>query len=381
MPRNRRTLLWRREFSRDAPRSSRAPAPLTPCRWSLAVAGTWSRFLSLLVVGLPHARRRDDDLAGERSNSRGNSHEDRSTGRMGASGLFDCKRRSRIRARRGTVGATRHSGRQKQWAVTALVNSTWLLGNTRKLVIASGIANIFARDGMAMAARRVQLNEQSGGRFLLGMGISHAPIVSAIRGHIYENPVTTMRTYVEAMAHAEYSSPRPSDSTLTVIAALGPKMLALARDFADGAHPCNTTVAQTAAARAVLGPNKLLCVEQKVLLETNAARAREIARAYLRPYLRLPNYVNSWRRAGFDDSDFADNGSNRLVDTLVAWGDEDALVGRIRGHWQASADHVCIQALYADPSKSTLDGPNVDLIQRLAPLARESNTAPSVAAH
>ncbi len=116
-------------------------------------------------------------------------------------------------------------------------------------------------------------------------------------------------------------------------------------------------------------------------METNAARAREIARAYLRPYLRLPNYVNSWRRAGFDDSDFTDNGSNRLVDTLVAWGDEDALVGRIREHWQASADHVCIQALYADPSKSTLDGPNVDLIQRLAPLARESNTAPSVAAH
>jgi probable F420-dependent oxidoreductase len=256
-----------------------------------------------------------------------------------------------------------------------LVNSGWLLANTRKLVIASGIANIFARDAMAMAAARVQLNKQSGGRLLLGMGISHAPIVSAIRGHIYEKPVTTMRTYVEAMAHAQYSSPRPSNSTLTVIAALGPKMLALARDVADGAHPYNTTVAQTAEARAVLGPNKLLCVEQKVLLETNAARAREIARAYLRPYLRLSNYVNSWRRAGFDDSDFADNVSNRLVDTLVAWGDEDALVGRIREHWQAGADHVCIQALYADPSKTTLDGPNIDLIQRLAPLARESNTA------
>src|SRR5207248_6933240 len=111
-----------------------------------------------------------------------------------------------------------------------LVNSAWLLANTRRLVIASGIANIFARDAMAMAAARVQLNEQSGGRFLLGMGISHAPIVSAIRGHIYEKPVTTMRTYVEAMAHAQYSSPRASDSTLTVIAALGPKMLALARD-------------------------------------------------------------------------------------------------------------------------------------------------------
>jgi len=124
-------------------------------------------------------------------------------------------------------------------------------------------------------------------------------------------------------------------------------------------------IAQTAAARAVLGPNKLLCVEQKVLLETNAASAREVARAYLRPYLRLSNYVNSWRRAGFDDGDFADNGSNRLVGTLVAWGDEDALVGRIRERWQAGADHICIQALHADQSKSTFDGPNIDLIQRL----------------
>ena len=122
------------------------------------------------------------------------------------------------------------------------------------------------------------------------------------------------------------------------------------------------------------GPNELLCVEQKVLLETNAARAREIARACLRPYLRLSNYVNSWRGAGFDDGEFADNGSNRLVGTLVAWGDEDALVGRIREHWQAGADHICIQALHADPSKSTFDGPNIDLIQRLAALARESNT-------
>jgi len=297
-------------------------------------------------------------------------------GRLGVWAQVDCM----------TASAEAEFARDvEQWGYSALwtpeamgrdvlVNSGWLLANTRKLVIASGIANIFARDAMAMAAARVQLNEQSGGRLLLGMGISHAPIVSAIRGHIYEKPVTTMRTYVEAMAHAEYSSPRPSDSTLTVIAALGPKMLALARDFADGAHPYNTTVAQTAAARAVLGPNKLLCVEQKVLLETNAARAREIARAYLRPYLRLSNYVNSWRRAGFDDGDFADNGSNRLVGTLVAWGDEDALVGRIREHWQAGADHICIQALHADQSKSTFDGPNIDLIQRLAPLARESNT-------
>src|SRR5207245_5352552 len=145
-----------------------------------------------------------------------------------------------------------------------LVNSGWLRANTRKLVIASGIGNIFARDAMAMAAARVQLNEQSGGRLLLGMGISHAPIVSAIRGHIYEKPVTTMRTYAEAMARAPYISPRPSDAMPTVVAALGPKMVALARDVADGAHPYNTTVAQTAEARAILGPHKLLCAEPKL---------------------------------------------------------------------------------------------------------------------
>ena len=114
-----------------------------------------------------------------------------------------------------------------------LVNSGWLLANTRTLIVASGIANIYARDAMAMAAARVQLNEQSGGRFLLGIGISHAPLVNSLRGHAYDKPVTTMRTYIEAMGRAHYSSPRPPERSLTVLAALGPKMLALARDLAD----------------------------------------------------------------------------------------------------------------------------------------------------
>jgi probable F420-dependent oxidoreductase len=150
-------------------------------------------------------------------------------------------------------------------------------------------------------------------------------------------------------------------------------MLALARDLTDGAHPYNTTVGQTGEARAILGPGKLLCVEQKIVLETDPARGREIARANLLPYLALPNYVNSWRRAGFDDRDLAGNLSDRLVDALVAWGDEDALVARIREHWAAGADHVCIQALHLDPKKPTLAGPDGSLLRRLAPLARESN--------
>ncbi len=272
----------------------------------------------------------------------------------------------------------------EQWGYTALwmgeatgrdvlVNAAWLLANTRSLVVASGIANIYARDAMAMVAAREQLNEQSGGRFLLGIGISHAPLVAALRGHDYGKPVPTMRAYLEAMARARYASPAPAARPVTVLAALGPQMLALARDEADGAHPYNITVEQTAQAREILGAGKLLCVEQKLLLEPDAGRARTIARANLSPYLGLPNYVSSWRRAGFGDADFAGNLSDRLVDALVAWGDEDALVARVEAHWAAGADHVCIHTMHADPDKSVLSGPNATLLQRLAPLARRSN--------
>jgi probable F420-dependent oxidoreductase len=254
-----------------------------------------------------------------------------------------------------------------------LVNSAWLLANTRTLTIASGIANIFARDAMAMAAARAQLAEQSGGRFLLGMGVSHAPLVSTMRGHIYEKPVSTMRMYIEAMQRAHYTAPAAASVPRTLLAALGPKMVALAGELADGVHPYNTTVSQTAEARSILGPGKLICVEQKLLLEPDPARARQIVRSNLAPYLHLPNYVNSWRRAGFDERDFAGNLSDRLVDALVAWGDEDKLVTRVREHWQAGADHVCIQALHSDPQRSVWSGPNLTLLERLAPFARESN--------
>ena len=150
-------------------------------------------------------------------------------------------------------------------------------------------------------------------------------------------------------------------------------MLALARDLADGAHPYNSTVSHTAEARNILGPGKLLCVEQKVLLETDPARARQIARMNLRNYLALPNYVNNWRRAGFDDRDLSGGLWDRLVDALVAWGDEEAIVARIREHWSAGADHVCIQGLHEDPAKSIYTGPNATVLERLAPLARASN--------
>ena len=262
------------------------------------------------------------------------------------------------------------------WGRDVLVNSAWLLANTRTLMIASGIANIYARDAMAMAAARAQLNEQSGGRFLLGMGISHGFMVTSLRGHAYGKPIETMRNYLEAMSRAKYSSPPPPEPPVTLLAALGPKMVALARDLADGSHPYNITVSQTAQAREILGPGKLLCVEQKVLLETDATRARAIARANLQPYVDAPNYVNSWRRAGFDDRDFTGGLSDRLVDAAIAWGDEDALAKRIREHWEAGASHVCINALHADPNKlMAAVGPDISLVERLAPLARASNAS------
>ena len=256
-----------------------------------------------------------------------------------------------------------------------LVSSALLLAHTRTLVVAAGIANLYARDAMAMAAARNQLNEQSGNRFLLGIGVSHAPLVDRVRGHHFDKPLATMSTYLAAMSRAPYGSPAPSERPQTVIAALGPKMLALAREAADGAHPYNVTVAQVAEARAILGPGKLLCVEQKLLFESDPERARHIGRLNLKPYLALPNYVNSWRRAGYGDADFAGDLSERLVDALIAWGDADALCQRIRALWAAGADHVCIQAISADPAKSLMDGPDTALLERLAPFARQSNAS------
>jgi len=256
-----------------------------------------------------------------------------------------------------------------------LVSSALLLAHTRRLVVAAGIANLYARDAMAMAAARNQLNEQSGNRFLLGIGVSHAPLVDRVRGHHFDKPLSTMSAYLAAMSRANYISPRPTEPPLTVIAALGPKMLALARDAADGAHPYNVTVEQVAEARAILGPGKLLGVEQKVLLEPDPERARHIGRLNLKPYLTLPNYVNSWRRAGFGDADFAGDLSDRLIDALIAWGDEEALYQRIRALWAAGADHVCIQPMPADPGKLVMEGPDIALLERLAPFARDSNAA------
>ena len=246
----------------------------------------------------------------------------------------------------------------------SLSASAWLLANTTKLTIATGIANIYARDAQAVAAGTSTLNELSNGRFLLGLGVSHVPLVEG-RQHRYGKPVETMRAYLKAMGEAAYSAAPPPEKPKTVIAALGPKMLALAAELADGAHPYNVTPEHTAQARKVLGPGKLLCVEQAAILESDAGKARALARQFLATYLGLPNYYNNWNRLGFTDADREHGGSDRLIDALIVWGDEKTIRARLDAHAQAGADHVCVQTIGG--MKGGLALPDERLLGLLAP--------------
>jgi probable F420-dependent oxidoreductase len=246
----------------------------------------------------------------------------------------------------------------------ALVHSAWLLANTERLIVATGIANIYARDPMAMANGQKALAELSGGRFLLGIGVSHRPMVEGLRGHVYAKPVATMRAYLEAMRAAPYQAPPFPEPLPTILAALGPKMLALSAELADGAHPYNTGPEHTKEARAILGKGKLLCPEVWVLRERDPEKARRAGRAALARYLQLENYFNGWKRQGFSEADLAGGGSDRFIDAMVAWGDEGAIRARIEAHWAAGADHVCIQPIAPEGAGRAVDE---DLLARLAP--------------
>jgi len=237
-----------------------------------------------------------------------------------------------------------------------------LCAATERLVFATGIANVYARDAMTMNAARKTLADYSGGRFVLGLGVSHEPMVSGMRGHTYGKPVTSMRSYLDAMEKAVYQGHRPDDDAPIVLAALRENMLGLARDRAFGAHPYFVPPEHTARAREILGPDRLLAPEQKLVLETDPAKARATARRAMGMYLALPNYRNNLLWLGYEEADFADGGSDRLVDAIVAWGDEQALARRVQEHHDAGADHVCIQPLAAD-------GLSVDarILEALAP--------------
>jgi probable F420-dependent oxidoreductase len=229
----------------------------------------------------------------------------------------------------------------------ALVHAGILLAATERMMIGTGIANIWARDATDAANGANALAEAYDGRFLLGLGVSHAPLVSA-RGHDYGKPVSAMRAYLDAMDAAQYGGPLPQPAP-RVLAALRPKMLELAARRAQGAHPYFVTVEHTARARAVLGPDPVLAPEQTVVLDTDPERARSTARRFTSRYLALPNYANNLRDLGWDDADLADGGSDALVDALVAWGDPETIIERVRAHHDAGADHVCIQPLAETP--------------------------------
>ena len=221
-------------------------------------------------------------------------------------------------------------------------HSAILLQATQRAIVAPGIANIYARDPMAMANAARAIGEAFPGRFVLGIGVSHAPSVKS-RGSAYGKPIETMTAYLDAMAAAQYAAPEPHPAVPLVLAALGPKMLELAAQRADGAHPYFVPVEHTPVARKHLGPEPCLGVEMTAVLTSDREAGLRIARAFAKNYLALPNYANNLRRLGWSDEDVVEDGSERLIDAVIAIGDVDAIVARAKAHLDAGADHVCVQ--------------------------------------
>jgi probable F420-dependent oxidoreductase len=245
------------------------------------------------------------------------------------------------------------------FARESFASAALVLSWTEKLIAATGITNVYARDAGSATAGSRTIAEAFPGRFVFGLGISHPHPVS-MRGHTYGPPLTTMRNYLDAMEAVPYMGPEPAEPVPTVLAALGPKMLDLARDRTDGAHPYFVPPEHTAQARERLGPGKLLAPEQAVILTDDASRAEELIREHVTFYMTSPNYRNAMLRLDFEESDLDNGGSDRLRDAIVVWGDEERIRDRVKAHLDAGADHVCIQTL---PS-GVLD---LDVLRRLAP--------------
>ena len=220
------------------------------------------------------------------------------------------------------------------------------LAATTTATVATGILNLWMHTPEETAARHAALTAEHGGRFLVGIGVSHGAFIDRVKEPgAYQRPLATMSAFLDGLDAAD--PPLAPDDR--VLAALGPKMLELARTRTAGTHPYLVTPEHTAAARDAIGPDRLVAVEQAVVLDTDPDRARATARLHLATYLGLPNYANNWRRIGFTDDDIADGGSDRLVDALVVWGDESRIAARVQEHRDAGADHVCVQALSDNP--------------------------------
>ena len=218
----------------------------------------------------------------------------------------------------------------------------WLASQTRTLHFATGVASIFSRHPGPMMQAANTLAEQTAGRFVLGLGVSHERTVAGLRKLDYSKPLTQMRSYLEAMDASPYMAVPPEEPPIRLLAALGPKMLELSATATDGAHPYFVTPEHTADARAAIGSDKLLCVEQKVILSTDADAARAAANVQIDRYARLPNYRNNWKRISFTEDEIEQR-ANRFVDHVIVWGDEDRVRSGVQAHYDAGADHVCIQ--------------------------------------
>jgi probable F420-dependent oxidoreductase len=242
-------------------------------------------------------------------------------------------------------------------------HAAYLLSHTERLSVATGIANIWARDAIAMASAAKTVAEISVGRFILGIGVSHKPIVAA-RHHSYDKPYSYMKEYLPRLKEGLKSSARTPQIPI-LIAALHPKMLELVASQADGTHPYFVPPEHTAKVRAQIGPRPWVCVEQAVILEADAAKARTAARKHMSFYIEnLPNYRNNLKALGYGEADLQNGGSDRLVDAIVAWGTEGKIRERIQAHLSAGATHVCVQALRPDnPSE-----PDLRAIEALAPM-------------
>jgi probable F420-dependent oxidoreductase len=256
----------------------------------------------------------------------------------------------------GTIWIGEHVSREP-FAACAIV-----LAATEGIRVGTGIANIWARDATAMANGARTLAEAWPDRFVLGIGVSHATLVNS-RGHQYDKPLSAMRAYLDAMERAPYRGPQPSRPAPVVLAALGPKMLALAKERTAGAHPYFVPVEHTRQARGILGPGRLLAPEHAVVFAPDRVAARRAGDTYTRTYLGLPNYRQNLERLGWSGQDLEGTGSERLFDAVVAWGDEETIAEKILGHLAAGADQVVVNVITPTPDRA----PTEDL-RRLAPL-------------
>jgi probable F420-dependent oxidoreductase len=244
----------------------------------------------------------------------------------------------------------------------AFAASALILSATQRVTVATGIANIWVRDATAMMNGARTLADAWPNRFVLGIGVSHQPLVNA-RGHQYERPLTAMREYLESMENAPYRPPQPDPSPPIVLAALGVKMLELARARTAGAHPYFVPVEHTLEARGILGDDRVLAPEAAVVFARNREGARATGDRYMNTYLNLPNYRQNLVRLGWPHDELEAPGSDRIFDAVVAWGDDREIARRLRLHYEAGADHVAVQVLTATPQQAPLDD-----LRRLAPL-------------